>query len=165
MSNVSLYDLSHGFDAIMDLALDDTMDLDELEAGLQQIEADVAVKVSNGIGLIRSLENYADGMKAEADRLTVRRRAIENRVKSIKEWYQQNLEALGKDKVQTERGTMSIRQNPPRMIITDSSKIPAAFLDVIPEHTEISNDRLKDALKKGDVPGACLERRRSLQIR
>ena len=80
----TLYDLGDAFNGVMDMALDETMDLNVLEECLQSIEADIAVKCERGIGLIRSLENLRDGMKAEAKRLTERQRVIDNRISSIK---------------------------------------------------------------------------------
>ena len=162
----TLYDLGDAFNGVMDMVLDETMDLTVLEACLQSIEADIAVKCENGIGLIRSLENLRDGMKAEAARLTDRQKIIDNRIRSIKEWYQRNLDAMGKSKVTTTRGTMAVQNNPPALKVTDAEKIPAKYFDVIPEHYELNKDAVKTALKNGeDVPGAHLEQGRSLRIR
>jgi hypothetical protein len=161
----SLYELSAGFNNIFDMATDETMDLNELEGGLQAIEADVNTKVLNGIGLIQSLLHYSEAMKAEAKRLTDRQRVIDNRIKSIKSWYQQNLELMGKDKVTTERGVMAIQKNPPALKY-DEVKIPEKYFDIVPQTFELNKDRLKADLKAGvNVPGAWFEQGRSLRIR
>ena len=166
MAMRTLYDLGDAFNGVMDLVLDETMDLTVLEACLQTIEADIAVKCENGIGLIRSLENLRDGMKAEAARLTDRQKIIDNRIRSIKEWYQRNLDAMGKSKVETMRGTMAVQNNPPALKITDEDKIPLCYLDLVPARYEVNKDAVKTALKAGEeVPGAHLEQGRSLRIR
>lgn len=162
----TLYDLGDAFNGVMDMMLDETMDLTVLEACLQSIEADIAVKCENGIGLIRSLENLRDGMKTEAQRLTERQRVIDNRIHSIKEWYQRNLDAMGKSKVETLRGTMAVQNNPPALKVTDEDQIPLCYLDLIPARYEVNKDAVKNALKAGEeVPGAHLEQGRSLRIR
>lgn len=166
MAMRTLYDLGDAFNGVMDMALDETMDLTVLEECLQSIEADITVKCENGIGLIRSLENLRDGMKTEAQRLTERQRVIDNRIRSIKVWYQRNLDAMGKTKVTTTLGTMAVQNNPPALKVTDAYKIPAKYFDVIPEHCELNKDAVKTALKAGEaVPGAHLEQGRSLRIR
>lgn len=166
MAMRTLYDLGDAFNGVMDLVLDETMDLTVLEECLQTIEADIAVKCENGIGLIRSLENLRDGMKAEAARLTDRQKIIDNRIRSIKEWYQRNLDAMGKSKVETMRGTMAVQNNPPALKITDEDKIPRCYLDLVPARYEVNKDAVKTALKAGEeVPGAHLEQGRSLRIR
>lgn len=163
---MTLYELSSGFNSIAALVEDETMDADELEQGLQQIECSLQEKCFNGIGLIKSLESQRDGLKAESKRLSDRAKAIDERIKRIKAWYQVNLEGMGKDKVPTDRGTMYIKKNPPAMVIYDESKIPAAYYDVIPEHYELAKDRLKKALADGkEVIGARLTQGKSLQIR
>ena len=162
----SLYELSAGFNNIMDLVLDETMDLDALEEGLQSIETDVSTKVSNGIGLIQSLTHYSEGMKAEAKRLTDRQRVLDNRIKAVKAWYQVNLDAMGKNKVETERGTMSVQNNPPALKIIQPELIPAEYQDVVPEHYEINKSAVKAALVNGaEIPEASLVQGRSLRIR
>ena len=162
----TLYDLGDAFNGVMDLVLDETMDLTVLEECLQTIEADITVKCENGIGLIRSLENLRDGMKTEAQRLTERQRVIDNRIRSIKEWYQRNLDAMGKSKVETLRGTMAVQNNPPSLKVTDERKIPICYLTLVPARYEVDKDAVKTALKAGEeVPGAHLEQGRSLRIR
>jgi hypothetical protein len=162
----TLYELSTGFNNIMELVEDETMDLDALEEGLQTIECSLEEKCLNGIGLIKSLENQRDGLKAEGKRLTERARVLDGRIQSIKDWYKVNLEAMGKSKVSTDRGIMAIQNNPPSLKIDDEKKIPAEFLDVVPEHYEVAKDRLKAAIKAGkEVPGAHMEQGKSLRIR
>ena len=161
----TLYDLGDAFNGVMDLVLDETMDLTVLETCLQTIEADIAVKCENGIGLIRSLENLRDGMKTEAQRLTERQKIIDNRIRSIKEWYQRNLDAMGKPKVETMRGTMAVLNNPPSLKVTDAEQIPICYLNLIPARYEVNKEAVKTALKAGEeVPGAHLEQGRSLRI-
>lgn len=162
----TLYELSSGFNAIAELVADDTMNLDELEQGLQAIEGSLQEKCLNGIGLIKSLECSRDGMKAESKRLADRAKMLDERIKRIKQWYQVNLETMGKDEVSTDRGTMSIKRNPPAMIIDDESKIPATYFDIVPMHYELAKDRLKKALAGGKaISGARLTQGKSLQIR
>ena len=166
MAMRTLYDLGDAFNGVMDMALDETMDLNVLEECLQTIEADITVKCENGIRLIRNLDTLRNGMDEESKRLSEQARILKNRIESIKVWYQRNLDAMGKSKVTTTLGTMSVQNNPPALKVTDAYKIPAKYFDVIPEHCELNKDAVKTALKAGkEVPGAHLEQGRSLRIR
>lgn len=164
-----LYELAAGFNAIFDLVLDETMDLEQLEGALQSIECEVEEKCANGIALIKSLETYAAAYKAEKKRFEEQQQSLENRIKRIKEWYRQNLDAMGKSKVPTKYGVMSVQNNGGRapLKIDDASRIPDAYLTTVPEHKEVDNEALYEALKNGEaVPGAHLEPRgRSLRIK
>ena len=169
MSARPLYELAAGFNAIFDLVLDDTMDLALLEEGLQSIECEVEEKCANGIALIKSLEHYAAAYKQEKQRFEKQQTVLENRIKRIKEWYRQNLDAMGKSKVPTKYGVMSVQNNGGKtpLKIDDASLIPNAYLDTIPEHKEVNNEALYKALSNGEnVPGAHLEPRgRSIRIK
>lgn len=167
MAKQTLFDLSSGFNNILDLALDDTMDLNVLEDGLQTIETELTVKCQNGIGLIRHLEALHAGMKAEATRLTAQARFLQNRINSIKTWYAKNLDAMGKSKVATEFGTMRVQNNPHSYPheLWQRDKIPKKYFDVVPEHLELNIDRVKDDLKANvEVPGAWRTQARGLRI-
>ena len=164
-----LYELATGFNAIFDLVLDDSMDLELLEEGLQSIECEVEEKCANGIALIKSLEHYAAAYKQEKQRFEKQQAVLENRIKRIKEWYRQNLDAMGKSKVPTKYGVMSVQNNGGKasLKIDDASRIPDTYLTIVPEHKEVNNEALYEALKNGEViPGAHLEPRgRSLRIK
>ena len=166
MAMRTLYDLGDAFNGVMDMALDETMDLKVLEECLQTIEADIAVKCENGIGLIRNLDTLREGMEKESKRLSEQARILKNRIESIKVWYQRNLDAMCKSKVTTTLGTMAVQNNPPALKITDEDDIPLCYLDLIPARYEVNKDAVKNALKAGEaVPGAHLEQGRSLRIR
>lgn len=164
-----LYELAAGFNALFDLVLDESMDLELLEEGLQSIECELEEKCTNGIALIKSLEAYAEAYSKEEKRFEAQRQILENRIKRIKEWYRQNLDAMGKTKVPTRYGVMSVQKNGGRqpLKIDDAALIPDAYLITVPEHKDVNREALYEALSGGgEVPGAHLEARgRSLRIK
>ena len=161
----SLFELSQGFNNVFELCLDESIPVDDLEAALQTIEADIDTKVSNGIGLLQTMKHQAEAMKAEADRITANRKVLENKMKWIKEYYQVSLDSMGKNKVITSRGTMSIQKNPPSYKWNEA-KLPEKYFTVVPQHLEVNADAVREDLKKGvKVKGAWVEQGRSLRIR
>ncbi len=164
-----LYELTAGFNAIFDLVLDDAMDLELLEEGLQSVECEVEEKCANGIALIKSLEHYAAAYKEEKQRLEKQQSILENWIKRIKEWYRWNLDAMGKTKVPTKYGVMSVQNNGGNapLKIDDAGKIPKIYFTTIPAQKKVNSEALYEALKNGvEVPGAHLEPRgRSLRIK
>lgn len=164
-----LYELAAGFNALFDLVLDESMDLELLEEGLQSIECEVEEKCANGIALIKSLETYAEAYSKEQKRFESQRQMLENRIKRIKEWYRQNLDAMGKARVPTKYGVMSVQKNGGRqpLKIDDAALIPDAYLITVPEHKDVNREALYEALSGGEeIPGAHLEARgRSLRIK
>lgn len=150
----SIFELSQDFQGILELALDDTMDLDALEEGLKSIEGDMTDKCKNGIGLIRELEARRDAMKAESKRLTANARTLDNKLNRIKQIYIDGLQAFGKSRIDTTIGRMSIQKNPPALKVSVpegipyKGTIPDVYLNRIPEHYELDKETIKAALKK-----------------
>lgn len=164
-----LYELAASFNALFDLVLDESMDLELLEEGLQSIECALEEKCAGGIALIKSLEAYAEAYRKEEKRFEAQRQILENRIKRIKEWYRQNLDAMGKTKVPTKYGVMSVQKNGGKqpLKIDDVALIPDVYLITVPVHKEVNREALYEALSGGEeVPGARLEPRgRSLRIK
>lgn len=164
-----LYELAAGFNALFDLVLDEAMDLQLLEEGLHSIECELEEKCAGGIALIKSLEAYSEAYGKEQKRFETQRQMLENRIKRIKEWYRQNLDAMGKVKVPTRYGVMSVQKNGGKqpLKIDDAALIPEAYLICVPVHKEVNREALYEALSSGrEVPGAHLEARgRSLRIK
>lgn len=164
-----LYELAAGFNTLFDLVLDEAMDLQLLEEGLHSIECELEEKCAGGIALIKSLEAYVEAYSKEQKRFEAQRQMLENRIKRIKEWYRQNLDAMGKTKVPTQYGVMSVQKNGGKqpLKIDDAALIPEAYLICVPAHKEVNREALYEALSSGrEVPGAHLEARgRSLRIK
>ena len=154
-----LYDISQRYQNIWDICLDDNVDLDTLENALKTIEGELDDKVANGIGLIQELKYHADAMGEEAKRLAARKKAIDNKIDALKSYYLDHLNKMGKTKVLTNRGTMSIVKSGGKrpLKIDNEDLVPADFKFVV---AQIDKDALRQALEGGEnIQGAHLEDR------
>lgn len=154
-----LYDISKRYQNLWDICLDDNVDLDTLEDALKSVEGELDDKVANGIGLIQDLKYHADAMGEESKRLAARKKALENKIECLKNYYRDHLQAMGKTKVLTNRGTMSVVKAGGKrpLKIDDESLIPAEFKFVI---AQVDKDALRQALEDGEnIQGAHLEER------
>ena len=151
---------------IYNMVMDEDANLDTLEDTLQCIESSMEEKVENGIKLIKSMQAFADSVKAEKEFQEKRLKVLDNRIKRIKEYYKMNLALIGKDKVTTAVGTMALQNNPASLQIIDDRLLPAEYLTIIPEHHEANKDKIKADLKTGiNIPGAKLIKGKHLRIR
>ena len=154
----TLYELS---DAFLEIATDEELSDEEVSKQLEKLEMELEEKVANGIGLIQSLKVTVEGMKAEEMRLKQRRTALENRIGKIKDYYQAELTAIGKTKILTSRGTMTIAKSGGKlpMKIDDENLVPMEFKNKKTVY-EIDKDYLRQALEDGEIiSGAHLEER------
>jgi hypothetical protein len=162
----SLYELTGDYRQVWDMVNDESVDLAVIEDTLQGIEGAIEDKAVNIVNFIRSLEGDASIIKAEEKRLAERRKAIENRVAHIRDYIQGQMEFASIDKIKTPTVTISLQKNPPAVQIEDETKIPAAFITIVPEQHIPDKKRIAEAMKNGEaVSGATLTQGKSLRIR
>ena len=157
----SLYDLSSNWQQVYDMDLDEDTWLDTLDA----IHEDVKDKAENSGRLIRSWESDVKALKSEEERLAKKRKAIENRIKSLKGYLQDNMERMGEKKIKTDLFSFNIQNNPASLKLTDEKLIPEKYYTVETSR-KYDNKAIKDDLKAGKViNGAELKTSQSLRIR
>ena len=157
----SLYDLTSNWQQVYDMDLDEDTWLDTLDA----ISEDVKDKAENSGRLIRSWESDAKALKNEEEHLANKRKAIENRIKSLKGYLQDNMERMGEKKIKTDLFSFNIQNNPASLKLTDEKLIPEKYYTVETSR-KYDNKAIKDDLKAGKViNGAELKTSQSLRIR
>ena len=160
----TLYDIEQRYQNLWELCLDDNVDLETLEQALQSVEGEITDKCANGIGLIQSLRNHAAGLDGEIKRLSQRKKAIDNRIEQIQTYFLDNLIKIGKSKIMTSRGVMSVVNAGGKrpLKIDDEESVPNDF-KFITYNVIIDKDALRDALERNiEVDGAHLEERKKI---
>lgn len=163
---MKLYDLSESYANIQNLLDAEGTDQESLKMALSVIETEIQAKAQNVAHIIRQMDADAEAIKAEEKRLADRKRAIENRIRWLKDYLKDQMEMTNTDKIKTATMTISIQNNPPSVSIVDDKAIPAKFLTIIPEQYVPDKKAISAAIKGGeDVPGAELVQGKSLRIR
>lgn len=161
---MKLYELTEAYKSIWELVTDGDVDLEALEAALQQVEDDLNSKAENMAKLIKSIEANVDAIKTEEQRLAARRKALENKKDNIKQYLEMQLNIAGIGKVKTPVFTIGIQNNPPSVNVIDEAIIPKKYL--VEQAPVIDKKTLLAELKSGIVvPGAEIKQTRSLRIR
>lgn len=157
----TLYEISTGYEELLDLCYDENADEAEITAKLQALNDQLTDKVANGIAIIQQLKATAEAADCEIKRLVQHKRTVENRVNFLKDYYLSHLEKIGKSRVLTPRGAMSIAKagglKPLR--IDDEDSIPLEYKREIIQSL-IDKDAIREALERGmEIAGARLEER------
>jgi Siphovirus Gp157 len=136
---------------------------DTLEGDSLAIQA----KIESYAFVIRNMEALPDVIKAEEKRLAERRKAIEKRVESIKDWLFVNMQTAGISKIESPVFTISLQNNPASVVIDDESLIPADyFVQPDPPAPSLSKALIKQAIADGyTVAGAHVEQKQRLVIK
>jgi len=159
----TLYELTGQYKQLLDMAETEELDKQLIADTLEALEGEIETKADGYAKIIRELEGKAELLKSEIDRLSNRKTAIENNIKSMKEALQNAMYITGKVKFKTNLFNFSIQKNPPKLVIDKPEEIPEEFL--IPQPPKVDNAKLKEILKEKELPFAHLEQSESLRIR
>ena len=160
--DAKLYQLTQKYRELQEIAedLDEQTFLDTLES----IEDSMENKVESIVKMLKYWESNVQAIDEEIKRLTQRKKVFSNKGEQLKTYLQIQLHHANKKKIETPMHTVSIRNNPPSVKITDENFIPKEFL--VPQPPKINKTELGKFLKAGNqILGAELEYKKSLQIK
>ena len=160
---MKLYELSQDYQQVMAL-LDEGTEVEVFDT-LESIKTEIAEKATSIAIVMKSYDSNIEILDAEIKRLQERKRSEQSKQQWLKDYLKFNMEQAQIDKLKTATHTISIRKNPPKLVIENESLIPSEYTIVIPERYEIDKASVKTALKTKDVPGAKLEQGTSLMIK
>lgn len=164
----TLYELTGQMQALLALMEDPDVDPEIIEDSLEAVSGEIEYKADGYAKVRAQLMAESAALKTEIDRLTARRRTIENNIDHMMERLLLGLIEAGKTKFKTDLFSFSVVKNPPKVVIDDPDLIPKYYL--IQVDPKIDTAAIKDLLKNGDpnheLDGAAhLEQGESLRIR
>jgi len=160
---MKLYDLTHNYQNLLELMDDESIPQEEITAALNGLEGEFNLKAENIAKLMRSMESDTKAIKDEENRLSKRRKALENRVISLKTYLSDSMRAIGKDKIKGDIFTLSFGKCPPSVYISDEALIDEAYYV---DNPIIDKKLILTELKGGHkVNGAELKQETSLRIK
>lgn len=165
MSNI--YEITNDYLQIMAMLEDSDLDPQTLADTMEGIEGEFEIKAENYAKVMKNLEGDILAIKTEIDRLTAKKKALENNIKNMKSTLQTAMETTGKTKFKTELFSFNIQKTAPAVVIDleDMSKLPSQFI----KQRDIEADKtaIKDAIQKGEDLGgiAHLEIKNTLRIK
>ena len=159
---MNLYELTDNYLKVLELIENGE---EGLEDTLESINDTIELKADGYARIIRSLEANAVALKTEIDRLTNRRRSIENSIDRLKENLKNAMIATGKEKIKTDLFNVTVVNNPVAVNVIDEKLIPEEYfkVEIIRKLDKIS---LRDAIKNGEeIQGAKLMQGKGLRIK
>ena len=163
----ALYDIDQEILACVDQDTGEILDVEKLDALQMEREAKL-----EGVALwVKDLKAESAAVKEEADKLNARKKALDNKIESIKTWL---LHALDGEKLKTPRCNV-YQTHSQRVTIVGDEKDLIAWLERNTEDPreyirykdpELRKDEIKKALKDGkEIEYAKLEETESVVIK
>lgn len=161
---MKLYELTENYLNLQELLETEEVDQNLITKALDEVGGELEDKAENIAKLIKTLDVDINGYKAEEKRLADKRKSLENRVKSLKEYLDSAMKLTGKKKFKGQLFSFNIQKNPPSVNVTDENIIPSKYY--IPQDPVLDKKTLLADLKAGEeVPGAEINQTESLRIR
>lgn len=161
---MTLYEITGEIMDLLTWAEDPDVDDQAFHDTMEALSLELEDKADGYAKAIRTLQGEVEAIKAEIDRLSKRKDAIENHIKAMKDNLEQSMIATGKEKFKTDLFSFGIQNNPASVVLDiDEDKVPDRFQIVT---KKIDKKGIGTALKNGeDIDFAHLEQTRSLRIR
>jgi chaperonin cofactor prefoldin len=145
----TLYEIKENYRGLMDMELDAETMADTLEA----IEGEFEVKAESICYVLANIDSDIDALDNEVKRLQARKKVLNNRKESLKDYLRENMTAIDKSKIETSLFTISRVKGRASALISDEALIPKQFQRIT---VSIDKTALLAELKNQPVEGAEL---------
>lgn len=149
MNNLSLYEITSGFPALME-------NEEMTEEDKKKIEEELTVllqqKSQSIIGYTKNIELTISAMKEEEKRIAEDRKILENKMARFKDYVKECMERNGITKIETGLGTLSIAKSPASVEIINEDEVPSEFKQEVVT-VKIDKTKIKNNFKEtGEIP-------------
>ena len=163
----TLYELTEDFLRLYEMADECDLAPEDIADTLESLQYELEEKADGYAMVMRQLEGDMALLKAEIDRLSGRKKTVENNIKRMKQGLETAMRAANKPKIKTKLFSFGIQKNPPSVVMDEQyiENIPDEYL--IPQDPKIDKKKIKEDLKAGvNLEGlAHLEQTEGLRIR
>lgn len=163
---MNLYEMSQDMKQLIEILDEDTINDEQLINAIAMVEGAFAIKAEKVAGYIKHLEYLAAAAKSEKDRLADLQKRREKKVDTLKQYLLLNMQNAGYQKLEADRFTLSVRNNPESVKIDDETLIPYEFWRT-KTIEEVDKTKIKEVYKSSGVlpSGVRIERSQSLTIK
>jgi len=159
---MNLYELKENYLKVLELI---EAGEEGLEDTLESINDAIEIKADGYARIIKNLEGSVTALKAEIDRMTDRKKSIENNIERLKENLKNAMIETGKEKIKTDLFNIKVADNPYAVNVIDETLIPEEYfkVEIIRKLDKVT---LKDDMKNGQIiKGAVLTQGKGLRIK
>jgi hypothetical protein len=165
--NQSLYVIANEYQAMVERLMNSDLDEQTIADTIEGASGELELKVTNVAMFIRNLEASAEQIKLAEKAMADRRKALENKADSVKRYLFDNMKRTGITKIDSPYFALTIKKNPPSVIIDDVALIPNEYKVFLPPPPPTPDKAaIKAALQEGKtVEGAHIEQGERLEIK
>lgn len=161
---MNLFNITKEFQILEEMLAIDGGEITEAHEQLEKYISDLLTTKTDGyVEFVQRLEAEIDMAANRIKAIQAYKKSRENAIERLKDYAHNCLQAMDKQKVTGEMGSISIRKPSKALLIDDELKVPEEFCHY---ERKIDNAKLKEACKHEEIPGARLvDGRRSVMIK
>lgn len=165
--NQSLYVIANEYQSMVERLMNSELDAQTIADTIEGASGELEAKATNVAMFIRNLESSAEQIKLAEKAMAERRKQLENKAESVKQYLFENMKRTGVTKIESPYFALTIKKNPPSVIIDDESLISDGYKR-LPDPVPLIIDKalIKKAIENGlTVEGAHIEQKERLEIK
>jgi len=129
MNTSPLYDIAANYRAALeDLSNRDDLPPELVRDTLDAVQGEVEEKGKAVAAFFQNLDAQVVAMKEAEKRIADRRKSAESKVKRLKDYLLENMQACNIEKIECPEFKVSVRKNPPSVEVFDESLVPKEFM-------------------------------------
>lgn len=146
----NIYDITGAFYKLWELMDEGEIDEQVLIDAMADQTEELAYKMEGYSKVIKNMEADVNGLKGEIERLTTRKKSLENNISRMKSVMLMAMNAAGEKKVKGELFTVGVQNNPPSVVMDEQyiENVPSKYL--IPQEPKIDRKKIAEDLKAGE---------------
>lgn len=156
----ALREISGQYRGLLDMAKTEDMPIEAIKDTLDGIEGEFKEKALKIVDVVSDVEGDIATIDKEIERLQSRKKVIQNRNQSIRDYLQNNMEACGITKIECPLFTITLAAGRDIVVVDNEDELPDEFISV-KTSTAPNKVELLKALKMGAVNGAHIEKSKS----
>lgn len=161
---MTLYELTGQWLFLQEMAQDTEIDSQLFNDTMEALDAEIEEKAEAYANIISSLNADVEFLKFEMNRLSERKKVLENNIDRMKRSLENSMITCGKEKFKTLHYSFNIQNNPPSLEVIDESLIPSEFY--IPQAPKLDRKTALAFIKEnGSTEWGALKQTRGLRIR
>ena len=157
MSTMKLYEITDEARQLLQLVEDGEMTEQEIADTLEGVQLEFNEKAEQIGYLLKNLEPFEGGIDAEIKRLQAKKKAIQNRGDSIREYLRINMEACGIKKIECPAFAITLRKPQPKAEVENEQALPDDYVTVKTSFAPDKRAILADLKAGKQIPGAKLQ--------
>lgn len=161
---MTLYEIADRYQEALNRLADPNLPSDAVADTLEGLAGELSAKAWHVAALVLNLEGEAELIRHAEERMARRRRALERRAASLQDYLKEQLQRLDLRELRSPEFMIRVKANPPRLVIDDEERLPAAFkqVEIV---LRVDRTAVRAALESGaSVPGARLEQGTHVEI-